>query len=204
MPGDRIADDSGYDDWWLVDQSTDPVPQDAYSLRTMADRYNRFADDVAASATGARGVLSDPVVLSWLGRSATAFKNASEPFPGMLDSAQTAYRDLAQAFTTLGDAVDSARQQADTLLRTSNTGYDSLCAASGLPDDATRNLAVASSTFALNLLPATYASRSTLSPDRASTGWRSPTTRQARPRWRHQMRSSTGGMAPRSPSRWIP
>lgn len=166
MPRDRVADTDGYDNWWLLGQSSDPVPQDAYSLRTMADRYNRFADDVAASATGARGALADPVVLSWLGKSAAAFKNASEPFPGLLDSAQTAYRDIAQAFTALASAVDSARQQADTLLRTANSGYDSMCAAAGLPDDGMRNLAGAGSTFLLNLLLNAEVSRSTFDPVR--------------------------------------
>jgi hypothetical protein len=164
MPRYRIADDGGYDDWWLLGLSSDPVPLNADALRTMAARYRLFADDVAASASGARGLLADPVVLSWLGKSATAFKNASEPFPGLLDSAQSAYRETGDAFAVLAAAVDSARQQADALLKTANAGYDAMLTAAGLPDDAMRALAGAYSGGELTRLLDGYTSRSTLSP----------------------------------------
>lgn len=150
-------------DWWLLGLDRDPVPQDGGDLQTMADRYHSFADAIAESARGSRALVNDPAITSWVGKSGQAFKNASEPFPGMLDNAATAYRDVGDAFAVFARQVNGIQSQTDMLLLGAISDYESFEQDSGLPDDAVRAILTTSYGPQVENKLDDNASRSTLS-----------------------------------------
>ncbi|MBS2547708.1 hypothetical protein KGQ19_12605 [Catenulispora sp. NL8] len=106
----------------------------------MAYRYHSFANDVDQSWRGAVSLINDPAITTWMGRSGEAFREAAGPFPGMLDGAAKAYREVGDAFATFSGKIADIQSQIDLLATASLYDAEEMEVNSGLSQDAVQTL----------------------------------------------------------------
>jgi hypothetical protein len=151
MPAEVSGDGSGRPtDWWVLGLTGDPVPQNCDALGLAGDDYRTFADTILEARRGAVALLADPAVVGWLGKSGEAFRSASAPFPGMLDTAAAAYREVGDAYTAAATAIGAAQKQVDGLASSALGEFENLKSISGLPDDKARMAATTTNRLTLD------------------------------------------------------
>lgn len=121
-------------DWWILFLDKDPVPQDPDNLHLWSTLYHDFADQIDLVRGGTVGLMGDPAVTGWLGRSGQAFLDAMTPYPSMLSTATAAYREIGDAWETFGSRVRSLQPQFDDLCTRCLSLLAGIKADGGLPE----------------------------------------------------------------------
>lgn len=130
-------------DWWILRQGGDPIPLNPDDLHSAFLLYWDFADVVAQCAVGVNGLLNDPALDSWLGKSGEAFKGAFAPFPGMLGASHDSYSDVAMAFKAFASNTSDQQQQADALVGKAMAAHQSIMGIAGLDDKSAQQISIA-------------------------------------------------------------
>jgi hypothetical protein len=102
-------------DWWILSLDKDPLPQDPDNLHLWSTLYHDFADQIDLVRGGTVGLMGDPAITGWLGQSGQAFFDALTPYPSMLDTATTAYREMGDAWEIFSGRVRNLQPQFDSL-----------------------------------------------------------------------------------------
>ncbi|MEY9855037.1 uncharacterized protein YukE [Catenulispora sp. GAS73] len=122
-------------DWRVLGLDSDPIPQDPDNLYIWAKSYHDYADQVARALSGTNGLLNDPALTGWLGASGQAFKDACLPFPGMLNTAEDAYRGVGDAWDDFSKQIRTLQPQFDSCLNQATTLLQKMKADGGLSDE---------------------------------------------------------------------
>ncbi|MBS2545386.1 hypothetical protein KGQ19_00740 [Catenulispora sp. NL8] len=85
-------------------------------------------------------LINDPAITTWMGKSGEAFRAAAGPFPGMLDGAAKAYREVGDAFATFSGKIADIQSQIDLLATASLYDAEEMEVDTGLSQDAVRTL----------------------------------------------------------------
>lgn len=118
-------DNSRPDGWWVLGLAKDPTPGDSSAIDALAGRLHDFGDTAAKSQSQVRGLLSDRGMIAWLGDSATAFKDASWPFPEHLGVASKSYHEAADGLDKYVTKLNTVQSTADTALGKANAALSS-------------------------------------------------------------------------------
>ena len=122
-------------DWRILGLDSDPIPQNPDNLYIWAQSYHGYADEVARALAGTNGLLNDPAITGWFGASGQAFKEASLPFPGMLNAAETAYRSVGDAWDVFSKQIRTLQPQFDSCWNQANALLQKMKADGGLSDE---------------------------------------------------------------------
>ncbi|GAA2018645.1 hypothetical protein GCM10009839_13550 [Catenulispora yoronensis] len=132
-------------DWRILGFDSVPIPQDPDDLHTWARMWHDYADEIARAQAGTTGLLADPAITGWMGRSGQAFKDACAPFPGMLGTAETAYRSVGDAWDDLSKQVRTLQGQLDGYWNQANALLQKMRADGGLSEEDALTCATADS-----------------------------------------------------------
>ena len=117
-------------DWFLVELSADPVPGDAFGIRSLAAKYADIAATAGDAADGVHRARTSGVASEWIGDAGEVFRDKSERMPGELRKANDSYSIVAAALTAWASAVDDTQAQADRGLQQAREAHTDRLAAS--------------------------------------------------------------------------
>lgn len=103
-------------DWDVLSLPRDPTPGEPATVRALARRLGRVADDAEQARAQVRGLVGDSAVLEWVGLSGDAFRAQLGELPGQLDKLADSYARAERALATWAGDLDSAQAQADRAL----------------------------------------------------------------------------------------
>ncbi|WP_194925786.1 hypothetical protein [Catenulispora pinisilvae] len=150
-------------EWWILHLDKDPLPQDPDNLRLWSVLYHDFADQIDLVRGGTVGLMGDPAITGWLGKSGQAFFDALTPYPSMLSAATAAYREIGDAFAIFSGRIRSLQPQFDSLCTQCLGKLQAIMTDGGLPEADAKQLIMNPEQLTGNLMA--VASHSSLGSD---------------------------------------
>lgn len=127
-------------DWWVLDLGRDPVPGDAFAVRSLARAWSGLADDAEWAETRVRQLIGDGAIGAWIGEAGDAFRAKTGDLPEQLGQCKASYRLAADALDWWAGRLVTHQADADAALVRGRAARQELEAAQAAAASATAAL----------------------------------------------------------------